>query len=154
MRFYFKFIILMVAGLSFACADSSEPTTPLETLKAYTQAIKKKDTTTMKRLLSEASIKMSEQEAKSQNVTVDEIVKRESLFSKDQKTVEFRNEKIDGDKATIEMMDSFGMWNTVPFVREDGVWKIDKQGIANQMMQDFEKDSRRLDDIINQGRQP
>jgi hypothetical protein len=42
----------------------------------------------------------------------------------------------------------------VPFVREDGVWKIDKQGIANQMMQDFEKDSRRLDDIINQGRQP
>ena len=108
----------------------------------------------MKRLLSEASIKMSEQEAKSQNVTVDEIVKRESLFSKDQKTVEFRNEKIDGDKATIEMKNSFDSWNTVPFVREDGVWKIDKQGIANRMMQDFEQSDKRLDDIINQGRQP
>ena len=144
----------MVAGLSFACADSSEPTTPLETLKAYTQAIKKKDTTMMKRLLSEASIKMSEQEAKSQNVTVDEIVKRESLFSKDQKTVEFRNEKIDGDKATIEMKNSFDSWSTVPFVREDGVWKIDKQGIVNQMIQDFEQSDKRLDDIINQGRQP
>ena len=154
MRFYFKFIILMVAGLSFACAYSSEPTTPLETLKAYTQAIKKKDTTTMKRLLSEASIKMSEQEAKSQNLTVDEIVKRESLFSKDQKTVEFRNEKIAGDKATIEMKNSFDSWSTVPFVREDGVWKIDKQGIVNQMIQDFEQSDKRLDDIINQGRQP
>ena len=154
MRFYFKFIILMLVGLSFACADDTRPSTPLETLKAYTQAIKKKDTTTMKLLLSDASIKMSEQEAKSQNVTVDEIVKRETLFSENQKTVEFRNEKIDGDKATIEMKDSFDSWNTVPFVREDGVWKIDKKGIANQMMQDFEKDSKRLDDIINQGRQP
>ncbi len=154
MRFYFKFIILILTGLSFACADSAKPSTPLETLKAYTQAIKKKDTTTMKLLLSDASIKMSEQEAKSQNVTLDEIVKRETLFSENQKTVEFRNEKIDGDKATIEMKDSFDSWNTVPFVREDGMWKIDKQGIANQMMQDFEQSDKRLDDIINQGRQP
>jgi len=154
MRFYFKFIVLMLACLLFACADSTKPSTPLETLKAYTQAIKKKDTTTMKLLLSNASIKMSEQEAKSQNVPLDEIVKRETLFSEDQKTVEFRNEKIDGEKATIEMKNSFDSWSTVPFVREDGVWKIDKQGIANQMMQDFEQSDKRLDDIINQGRQP
>ncbi|MBA4123752.1 MAG: DUF4878 domain-containing protein [Acidobacteria bacterium] len=154
MRFYFKFIILISTGLLFACVDSAKPSTPLETLKAYTQAIKKKDTTTMKILLSDASIKMSEREAKSQNVSLDEIVKRETLFSENQKTVEFRNEKIDGDKATIEMKDSFDSWNTVPFVREDGVWKIDKQGIANRMMQDFEQSDKRLDDIINQGRQP
>ncbi len=154
MRFYFKFIILMLVGLSFACADDEKPSTPFNTLEAYTQAIKKKDTTTMKLLLSDASIKMSEQEAKSQNVSLDEIVKRETLFSENQKTVEFRNEKIDGDKATIEMKDSFNSWNTVPFVREDGVWKIDKQGIANRMMQDFEQSDKRLDDIINQGRQP
>ncbi|MBA3600274.1 MAG: DUF4878 domain-containing protein [Acidobacteria bacterium] len=154
MRFYFRFIIFMLAGLSFACADSAKPSTPLETLKAYTQAIKKKDTTTMKLLLSDASIKMSEQEAKAQNVTLDEIVKRETLFSENQKTVEFRNEKIDGDKATIEMKNSFDSWSTVPFVREDGVWKIDKQGIVNQMIQDFEQSDKRLDDIINQGRQP
>lgn len=154
MRFYFRFIIFMLVGLSFACADSAKPSTPLETLKAYTQAIKKKDTTTMKLLLSDASIKMSEQEAKAQNVTLDEIVKRETLFSENQKTVEFRNEKIDGDKATIEMKNSFDSWSTVPFVREDRVWKIDKQGIVNQMIQDFEQSDKRLDDIINQGRQP
>ncbi len=154
MRFYFKFIILMLAGLLLACADSAKPSTPLETLKAYTQAIKKKDTTTMKLLLSDASIKMAEQEAKAQNVTLDEIIKRETLFSENQKSLKYRNEKIDGDKATIEMKDSFDLWNTVPFVREDGVWKIDKQGIANRMMQDFEQSDKRLDDIINQGRQP
>ena len=154
MRFYFTFIIFILAGLSFACADSSKPSTPLETHKVYTKAIKEKDTTMMKLLLSDASIKMAEQEAKAQNITLDEIVKRETLFSENQRTVKYRNEKTDGDKATIEMMDSFGIWNTVPFVREDGVWKIDKQSIANQMMQDFEQSDKRLDDIINQGRQP
>ena len=154
MRFYFKFIVLVLAGLLFACADAAKPSTPLNTLEAYTKAIKKKDTTTMKLLLSDASIKMAVQEAKAQNVTLDEIVKRETLFGENQRTVKFRNEKIDGDKATIEMLDSFDSWNTVPFVREDGVWKIDKQGIANQMMRDFEQSDKRLDDIIKQGRQP
>lgn len=154
MRFYFKFIILISVAFFIACAGESKPSTPLETLKAYTTAIKKKDTTTMKLLLSKDSIKMAEQEAKSQNVNLDEIVKRETLFNENQSTVEFRNEKIDGDKATIEMKDSFSSWNTIPFVREEGIWKIDKQGIANQMMQDFDKSEKELNDKINQGRLP
>jgi hypothetical protein len=155
MQFYTKILItFLLAGSLFACAEDEKPSTPLETLKAYTAAIKKKDTTTMKLLLSEASKKMAEQEAKAQNVTLDEVVKRETLFSENQSTVEFRNEKIEGERATIEMKDSFNSWNTVPFVREEGVWKIDKQGIANQMMRDLEQENKRLDDIINQGRQP
>ena len=154
MRFYSKIIILLLAGLLFACAGDEKPLTPLETLKAYTTAIKKKDTTTMKLLLSDASIKMAEQEARAQNVALDEIIKRETLFRENQSTVEFRNEKIDGDRATIEMKDSFDSWNTVPFIREEGIWKIDKQGMANQMILEFERENKRLDDIINQGRQP
>ncbi len=108
----------------------------------------------MKLLLSAESIKMSEQEAKSQNVPLDEIVKRETLFNESQKTVEFRNEKIEGEKATIEMKDSMGTWNTIFFVREDGVWKIDKQGIANQTIQQVEERDKQLDEIINQGKTP
>ncbi|MCY7348238.1 MAG: hypothetical protein LH614_18755 [Pyrinomonadaceae bacterium] len=154
MRFYSKFIITLSVIFIFACADVEKPSTPLETLKAYTAAIKKKDLTTMKLLLSNASLKMAEQEAKSQNVTLDEVVKRETLFGENQKTVEFRNEKITDDKATIEMKDSYNKWSVVPFVREEGVWKIDKQGVANQIMQEFEQNDKRLDDLINQGRQP
>ncbi len=108
----------------------------------------------MKLLLSDASIKMAEQEAKAQNVTLDDIVKRETLFSEGQTTVEIRNQKIEGDKATIEVKNSFNTWDIVPFVKEDGVWKIDKQGVANQMMQQMEQQNQRLDDIINQGGQP
>lgn len=154
MRFLSTILISLAAVFALGCGRVEKPATPLETLKAYTTAIKKKDTTTMKLLLSDASIKMAEQEAKAQNVTLDEIVKRETLFNETQDTVSFRNEKIEGDRATIEMKDSFSAWNTVPFVREEGIWKIDKQGIANQMIQDFEQKDKELNDIINQGRQP
>jgi len=154
MRFYLKVIILLSASLVYACATDEKPSTPLETLKAYTTAIKKKDTTMMKLLLSDSSIKMAKQEATAQNVNLDEIIKKETLFNETQKSVEFRNEKINGERATIEMKDSSNLWNTVQFVREEGVWKIDKQGIANQMMQDFEQSDKQLNDIINQGRQP
>ena len=154
MRFYSKFIILILPAMFFSCAGEEKPDTPLETLKAYTIAIKQKDTTTMKLLLSDASIKMAEDEAKSRNVTLDEVVRRETLFNSTQKAVDFRNEKIDGDKATIEMKDSYNAWNTVPFIRENGIWKIDKQSAADIMMRDFEQNDKKLDDIINQGRQP
>jgi len=155
MCFYKKFLVLLSACFIFACAGKFVPSTPLETLKAYTLAIKKKDSTQMKLLLSDASIKMADQEAKAQNVSLDEIVKRETLFSETQRSVEFRNEKVDGDKATIEMKDSFETWTTVPFVREEGVWKIDKQGFANQMMQQIEEENnKRLDDIINESKLP
>jgi hypothetical protein len=152
MRFYSKFIILILTATFFACAGEEKPDTPLETLKAYTIAIKQKDTTTMKLLLSDASIKMAEEEAKSRGVTLDEIVQRETLFNPTQKSVDFRNEKVEGDKATIEMKDSYNAWNTVPFVREKGIWKIDKQAAADIMMQDFERQQKENEDKINQGR--
>ena len=108
----------------------------------------------MKLLLSSESIKMHEQEAKSQNVTLDEIVRRETLFTEGQKTVEFRDQKIEGEKATLEVKNSFGTWETVPFIREDDEWKIDKKGYAERLMQDIEQNNQQMDDFINQGKQP
>jgi hypothetical protein len=140
--------LILCLFLTAACG-TSEPSSPLKTFQTYVKAIKAKDTTSMKLLLSDATIKMHEQEAKSQGVTVDDIVKRETLFSESQKTVEFRNEKIDGDTATLEVKNSFGSWETVPFVREGGVWKIDKKGFADNIMRDVEDGERRLNDMIN-----
>ena len=137
-----------------SCTGERGPATPLETLKTYTKAYKHKDAASMKVILSKDSLKMSEQEAKAQGVSVDEIVKRETLFNPDQTTVEFRNEKAEGDRATLEVKNSFGVWETVPFVKEDGVWKIDKKEYADQMLQDIEQSDKNLDNIINRGQQP
>src|ERR1043165_682706 len=153
MRFYSKFIVfILIAAAGFACSSvQKKPLTPLETLQAYGNSYKKKDITAMKLLLSQETLKMHEQEAKAQGVTVDDIVKRETLFTENQTTAEFRNQKIEDDKATIEMKDSVGIWNTVQFVKEDGVWKIDRRGFANKIEQEVEQKNNELDNIINQG---
>jgi hypothetical protein len=150
----FLFLLISIVLISLACSSESRPDTPLESFKAYVNAVKQKDTTKMKLLLSSESIKMHEQEAKAQNVTLDDIVKRETLFTEGQKTVEFRNQKIDGEKATLEVKNSFGSWETVPFVREDDEWKIDKKGYADRLMQDIEQNNQQMDDMMNQGKQP
>lgn len=154
MRFYYKLTIFILAAAMFAaCFSAPKKTlTPLETLKAYGNAYKKKDITAMKLLLSQESLKMHEQEAKAQNVTVDDIVKRETLFTENQTTAEFRDEKTEDAKATVEMKDASGLWNTVHFVKEDGVWKIDRKGFANKIEQEVEEKQKEFDRLINQGR--
>ncbi len=151
---YIRACVLIAGMLVSSCADANEPKTPVETFKTYITAAKKKDTTKMKLLLSNESIKMHEQEAKAQNVTLDDVVKRETLFSEGQKVVEFRNEKVDGDKATLEVKNTFGTWETIPFVKEDGGWKIDKKGYADRLMKEIEDSTQQMDDFINQGKEP
>ena len=152
----FLYISLLISTFLFGVSCSREPKadTPLESFKAYVNAVKQKDTTRMKLLLSSESIKMHEQEAKSQNLTLDDIVRRETLFTEGQKTVEFRNQKIEGDNATLEVKNSFGSWETVPFVREEDEWKIDKKGYADRLIQESEQRNQQMDDLINQGREP
>ena len=151
MRTWSRLLILSLLAASFACTPQ-RPATPKETFMTYIKALKSKDYTTMKLLLSDATIKMHEKEAKSQGVTVDDIVKRETLLSENQTAVEYKNEKISGDKASLQVKTSYGSWETVPFTREDGVWKIDKQGYADQILQDNADSERKLDELINSNR--
>ena len=147
-------LVILLAALLLASCGERQPATPVETFQTYVKAFKKKDIKTMKLLLSDATIKMHEQEAKSQRTTVDEIIKRETLLAEGQKGVDYKDEKIEGDKATLQFKNSFGTWETIPFVREGGVWKIDKQGYAQQMIQDSEEGDKKLDAIINGGTPP
>ena len=108
----------------------------------------------MKVLLSKATIQMHEQQAKAQNVSVDEIIKRETLLGEGQTAVDYKDEKIEGDRATLQYKNSFGTWETMPFLKEDGVWKIDKQGYADLQMKDFEDSSKKIDELIHSTPQP
>jgi len=155
--FYRKiFILFLLCAAVASCSSSNapQPKTPLETLQTYVEAFKKKDYTTMKLLLSDATIKMHQQSAKDQGVTLDDIVQRETIISPNQKIADFRNQKMDGDKATLEMKNNLGAWDTINFVREQGIWKIDKQSFADQILEQNEQDNKKMDEIFNQGRQP
>ena len=154
MRFLYTSLLFSIVLFGVSCAGEKKPDTPVDSFKAYVTAVKQKNTTRMKELLSSESIKMHEQEAKSQNLTLDDIVRRETLFSEGQKTVEFRNQKIEGETATLEVKNSFGSWETVPFVREDEEWKIDKKGYADRLLQEIQQSNQQMDDLINQGKEP
>lgn len=141
--------VAVSTGLIACSSGESQSRTPIETFKTYTKAIKQKDVTTMKLLLSNATMKMNEMEAQARGISVDDVVKNETLFAENQKTVKWRNEKIDGELATLEIENTLGQWETVPFVREDGVWKIDKKGFAQRLMEEADKSGQELDRIFN-----
>ncbi len=151
---YFSFTAILSLVLLSGCTGDAKPETPVETFKTYINAVKQKDTTKMKLLLSADSIKMHEQEAKAQNLTLDDVVKRETLFSEGQKVVEFRDETVEGERATLQVKNSFGAWESIPFVRENGEWKIDKKGYVDGLLKDVEQNNQQIDDFINEGKQP
>ncbi|MFN2500550.1 MAG: hypothetical protein ABR530_00885 [Pyrinomonadaceae bacterium] len=157
MRIWSRILVFWLAALAISCGQQ-EPASPRKTFETYIKALKQKDTTTMKLLLSNATMKMHEQQAKSQGISVDEVVKRETLVTENQRTVELRDEKIEGDKATLQVKTSYGTWETVPFIREEGVWKLDKQGYADRMADDIlkkmDESNRALDELRNPGGGP
>ncbi len=151
---FIGFALLLLTSFLISCSGGErEPASPIETFKTYTKAIKQKDVETMKLLLSEATMKMNELEAQARGVSVDEVVRNETLFSEHQRTVKWRNEKINGDLATLEVENAMGQWETVPFILERGAWKIDKKGYAQRLMEEATKSSQELDSIIDQSRQ-
>lgn len=139
--------------LGFACGGDSKPASPVETLKAYTIAVKKKDATTMKLLLSEGSLKIHQQEAKAQGLTLDDIVMRDTLFPPDQRVFKHKNEKIEENKASVEVENNFGGNDIIYLVKEDGIWKIDKKATADQMIQEIEDPTDDFEDKLNQDRE-
>lgn len=79
----------------------------------------------MKNLLSKGSLELIEKSAKAQNSTTDELLRKESSV-KIQTAPETRNEKIEGDAATVEVKnETNGEFDLkMPFVKENGAWKI------------------------------
>ncbi|MGH9946561.1 MAG: hypothetical protein ACRD6X_05115 [Pyrinomonadaceae bacterium] len=152
MRNYLIILALAFAILSAACGGEETPATPVETFKTYIKAIKKKDTNAMRVLLSAETLKTHEQDAKAQGVTVDDIIKRDTLFSDGQRSIEYRNEKIDGEKATLHVKDPYDRWQTIHFVLENGEWKIDKKASADQLLQEIEEKNRQADENYNMNR--
>lgn len=107
--------------LSPPAADS-----PSAAYKAAYTARKNKDIAALKKLMSKDVLEfltMVAEADEKKKATLDDQLKE--LCEKPQAaTAEARNEKIDGDYATIEYLDEKGGWKPMEFTKEDGVWKI------------------------------
>jgi hypothetical protein len=99
--------------------------TPTATFKAFFEASQKSDVAGMKKALSKGTVDMFDKLAKEQNKSTDDMLKDLHKDDKAEKIPETRNEKITGDTATLEVKnEKSGQWDTLPFVKENGEWKI------------------------------
>ena len=125
-------ITMLAIGLA-SCSRSS----PTATFKAFFEAQQKKDVAGMKKTLSKGSMTMLEKGAKQQNKSVDQAITEgfNNPASKTDKIPELRNEKIEGETATLEVQDEQSKkWETVYFVKEDGNWKLALDKTVEEMM--------------------
>src|SRR5690349_4205137 len=120
-----KAISVMAVVLFAFAACKFGSSSPTATFKNFYEAQKKKDVEGMKKTLSKSSLAMMEKAAKEQNKTVDKALSEGFEASKTDKMPDTRNEKIDGDNATLEVLnDDTKKWDKVYFVKEDKDWKI------------------------------
>lgn len=109
---------------STAKTETAGAKSPTETMVAFVEALKKNDNAVIKNILSKSALAELEKAAAMDNKTLDEMITDGKDLS-DEKMPEMKNEKIDGDSATLEVEDERSKkWQTVPFVKEDGIWKI------------------------------
>jgi hypothetical protein len=113
--------LLAIALLGVACGKKSTPT---ETFKAFYEAAKKKDAAGIKKTLSKNLLSKLEDDAKNSNKPIDEYLTNVNLPDT---LPETRNEKIDGDHATLEIKIRNDTWRPESFVKEDGEWKLDSK---------------------------
>ena len=125
--------VALIAALTVSACSLLNRSTPTATLKAFYEASKKKDATAMKKTLSKGSLDMFEKQAKEQGKSFDDLLKSDQHTP--DKMPETRNEKIDGETATLEVKnDQTNNWDTLPFVKEDGEWKIAFDKFIDEMM--------------------
>jgi hypothetical protein len=119
------FALAALVSIGAACGAKSE-STPTLAYKALYEAVKKKDPEGIKKMLSKGTIEMMEGAAAMQKKPFNQVIENgitETTFAA--KLPEMRNERIWGDVALLEVKnEKTGKWETLPFAKEDGQWKL------------------------------
>jgi hypothetical protein len=113
-------IALLAIALGGVTACGNKASTPTEGIKAFWDAAKKKDAAAMKQTISKRMLAELEAEAKRENKPFDEFLVNINLPD-----LETRDEKIEGDNATVDVKTRSGSWKKTKLVKEDGTWKLD-----------------------------
>jgi len=106
-------------------ACSKKPSTPTEAFKAFYEAAKNKDVASLKKLMAQRSLTQREESAKRNGKSLDEFLASESQKDIPPSIPETRNEKIEGDNASVEFRSGNSEnWRTVRLVKESDEWKV------------------------------
>lgn len=109
-----------------ASTSNATSKSPTDVILAAFDASKNKDVAGFKKTLSSSDIKELDEMTKRSGGSVDDFLK-EIMGSPETtmpQTLETRDEKIDGDTATVEFKDKSGDWKTAYFIKEGAEWKM------------------------------
>lgn len=110
---------------------------PTDTLKEFDVATLSQDPERIKKVVTKSTIKYLEGEAKKQGMTFEQMVKQPNQMPTVE-APETRNEKIDGNKATVEAKNRIlGTYDTYPLTKEDGIWKVEFDKYLKQKMKEL-----------------
>lgn len=116
---------------------------PMETLKALNAASKAKNPAAIKKTLSKGTLAMIETSAKNQKKSSDALL-REDDGAPFKELPEMRNEQISGSTATVEVKNTTsGGWEKIPFVVEDGEWKVALDKYLENLKKEFDEEQRK-----------
>ena len=132
------FLLLTLTLLSLSCQkQQAEPgkTQPTQTVKAQSPteaykmlyaAVKAKDTATIKQLMSKGSLGLAEFSASQQKKPIDKILENGLVAPTLADTLsEIRDERIKDNFGAVEVYNPKDKrWEDLPFVLEDGGWKL------------------------------
>jgi hypothetical protein len=131
-------ILFIVTGLAVlsACQSSASQNggttaaggaanTPTEAFKSLHAAVKSKNTDNIKSNMSKATVEFASGVAQMQKKTPEEMFKNgltETAMSENLPPI--RNERVKENMGAIEVRNAKGTWEDLPFVLEDGRWKL------------------------------
>lgn len=128
---YIVFTLLVAAGLFASCTDPKSSESPKDSavpvLQAFTDAKNSKDVVAMKATLNKGTLETIQDVAETKGQTVDEYLLPGNTTPLNRPEMpQTRNEKIEGDIATVEIKRHPGEpWRKLTFVKEGGAWKMD-----------------------------
>lgn len=142
MRQILVFTLLLSILWNASACNTQESTTPSAVLKTHVEAMRKNDLAAMRQNLSNGTLEMVKQSAQFQNTSPDEVLKdmiRRANEANQDAAIETRNEQITGDAATVELKNRVtGTWDKIPFIKEDGRWKVALEKLAEEILQQSE----------------
>lgn len=117
--------LALIALAALACGKGGN-STPTEAFTTFYNAIKKADVASAKTVMTKKNLALVETEAKTKGIARDDAIKveLERLAPRLPDTMpETRDEKIEGDKATLEFKQN-ERWEKVNLTKEDDGWKV------------------------------
>lgn len=127
-RIFLLLITLSLVGVAFACsmAQTGTADTPTEAYKRLFAAVKAKDIDSIKKLVTKRSIELAATAAKRFGSTTEKMLENgQTATTFSDSLPEMRDERIKDNMAALEVWNSQEkQWNDLPFMLEDGTWKL------------------------------